>query len=204
MSKKPTEPRSEAKLIVYGQDKAAKPRAAWFTEKELEAARKAAIQLELQVWEIVGPIGTDLLKKVGPGRVAATGDNVTNKVPRAVYDEIKKLALITDPKRQLLPKMGDADKSAAKKLKPDELQEIERQIIDVANERRISRLPTDWNAIEKGSLVIANYQLDEGWWEAIVTERVGDMLFLRWRDHPKIPPAVRHRSTVALISPSAN
>lgn len=204
MSKKPTEPRSEAKLIVYGQDKAAKPRAAWFTGKDAEAAKKAAAELELQVWEIVGPIGADLLKKIGPGRVAAVGDNVTNKVPRAVYDEIKKLALITDPKRQLLPKMGDAEKSAAKKLKPDELHEVERQIVDVANERRISRLPADWNAIQKGSLVIANYQLDEGWWEAIVTERVGDMLFIRWRDHPKIPPTVRHRSTVALINPNAN
>ena len=160
-----------------------------------QAAKKAAAELELQVWEIVGPIGADLLKKIGPGRVAAVGDNVTNKVPRAVYDEIKKLALITDPKRQLLPKMGDVEKSAAKKLKPDELHEVERQIVDVANERRISRLPADWNAIQKGSLVIANYQLDEGWWEVIVTERVGDMLFIRWRDHPKIPPAVRHRST---------
>lgn len=204
MSKKPTEPRSEAKLIVYGQDPQAKPRAAWFAGKEVEAARKAAVQLELQVWEIVGPLGPELLKKIGPGRVAATAENFTNKVPRAVYDEIKKLALITDPKRQLLPKMGDVEKAAAKKLKPDELHEIERQIVDVANERRISRLPADWNAIEKGSLVIANYQLDEGWWEAIVTERVGDMLYLRWRDHPKIPPAVRHRSTVALISPNAN
>jgi hypothetical protein len=204
MSKKPTEPRSEAKLIVYGQDQAAKPRAAWFTAKDAEAARKAAQQLELQVWEIVGPISPELLKKIGAGRVAATGDNVTNKVPRAIYDEVKKLALITDPARQLLPKMGDAEKGAAKKLKPDELHEIERQIVDVANERRISRLPADWNAIQKGSLVIANYQLDEGWWEAIVTDRVGDMLFIRWRDHPKIAPAVRHRSTVALISPTAN
>ena len=204
MSKKPTEPRSDAKLVVYGQDKAAKPRAAWFTEKDADAAKKAAAQLDLQVWEIVGPIGADLLKKIGPGRIAATGDNFTNKVPKPIYNEIVKLALITDPKRQLLPKMGDAEKSAAKKLKPDELQEVERQIVDVANERRISRLPADWGAIEKGSLVIANYQLDEGWWEAIVTDRVGDMLFLRWRDHPKIAPAVRHRSTVALINPNAN
>ena len=204
MSKKPTEPRSDAKLVVYGQDKVAKPRAAWFDEKDAEAAKKAAVQLELQVCETLGLISPDLLKKIGPGRAAAVGENITNKVPRAVYDEIKKLALIADPKRQLLPKMGDVEKSAAKKLKPEELQEVERQIIDVANERRISRLPADWSAIQKGSLVIANYQLDEGWWEAIVTDRIGDMIFIRWRDHPKIPPAVRHRSTVALISPNAN
>lgn len=204
MSKKLAEPRSEAKLVVYGQDKVAKPRAAWFDEKDAEAAKKAAVQLELQVCETLGLISPDLLKKIGPGRAAAVGENITNKVPRAVYDEIKKLALIADPKRQLLPKMGDVEKSAAKKLKPEELQEVERQIIDVANERRISRLPADWSAIQKGSLVIANYQLDEGWWEAIVTDRIGDMIFIRWRDHPKIPPAVRHRSTVALISPNAN
>lgn len=204
MTKKTAEPRSEAKLIVYGTDKAAKSRAAWFTVKDTEAAKKAAAQLELQVWEIAGPIGPDLLKKIGPGRVAATGDNITNKVPRVIYNEIIKLALLTDPGQSLLPKLSDADKAAAKKLKPDELQEVERQIIDVANERRISRLPADWKGIQKGSLVIANYQLDEGWWEAIVTDRVGDMIFIRWRDHPKIPPAVRHCSTVALISPNAN
>lgn len=204
MSKKPAGPRSEPKLIVYGQDKAAKPRAAWFTAEDADSARKAAAQLELQVWEIVGPVGADMLKKIGRGRVAATGDNVTNKVPRPVYNEVVKLALLTDPKRQLLPKMSDTDKATAKKLKTEELWEVERQIIDVANERRISRLPADWNAIQKGSLVIANYLLDEGWWEAIVTDRIGDMLFIRWRDHPKIPPTVRHRSTVALISPNAN
>ena len=86
MSKKPTEPRSDAKLVVYGQDKAAKPRAAWFTEKDADAAKKAAAQLDLQVWEIVGPIGADLLKKIGPGRIAATGDNFTNKVPKPIYN----------------------------------------------------------------------------------------------------------------------
>jgi len=113
------------------------------------------------------------------------------------------LALIIDPKRRLMPKLGADYLRLLKPLKPDELQELERQIVDIANERRISRLPSGWNTIEKGSLVIANRRLGRGWWEAIVVERIGDMLFLRWRQHPDSPPAVRHRSTVALIAPHA-
>jgi hypothetical protein len=39
-----------------------------------------------------------------------------------------------------------------------------------------------------------------GWWEAIVLDRNGDMLTLRFRDYPKLPKFVRHRAAVALIS----
>jgi hypothetical protein len=61
-------------------------------------------------------------------------------------------------------------------------------------------LPSNWDDIAAGHLVIAQEALEYGWWEAIVIERNGDMLSLRFRDYPKLPKFSRHRAAVALIS----
>jgi hypothetical protein len=50
--------------------------------------------------------------------------------------------------------------------------------------------------------VIARETLEVGWWEAIVVERTGDLVTVRYRDYPQYPPMVRHRSAIALISPA--
>ena len=60
-----------------------------------------------------------------------------------------------------------------------------------------------WDEIGPGHLVIAQETLEYSWWEAIVIERNGDMLTLRFRDYPKLPKFVRHRKAVALISAAA-
>jgi hypothetical protein len=64
-------------------------------------------------------------------------------------------------------------------------------------------LPRTWDEILPGHLVIARETLEVGWWEAIVIERTGDLVTVRYRDYPQYPPMVRHRSAVALISPAA-
>ena len=51
--------------------------------------------------------------------------------------------------------------------------------------------------------MIAREALEIGWWEAIVIERNGDLVTVRYRDYPQYPPMVRHRSAIALISPAA-
>jgi hypothetical protein len=62
-------------------------------------------------------------------------------------------------------------------------------------------LPRSWDEISAGHLVIVQESLACGWWEAIVLERNGDVLTLKYRDYPKYPKLRRHRSAVALISP---
>lgn len=63
-----------------------------------------------------------------------------------------------------------------------------------------SGLPRTWDEIAPGHLVIAQESHEsDGWWEAIVIERDGDMLTLRWRDYPKQAKVVRHRDAVALL-----
>jgi hypothetical protein len=64
-------------------------------------------------------------------------------------------------------------------------------------------LPSTWDAIDIGHLVIARDELAAGWWEAIVVARDGDMLTVRFRDYPKQAPAVLHRATLALLRPTA-
>jgi hypothetical protein len=64
-------------------------------------------------------------------------------------------------------------------------------------------LPRSWDEIAPGHLVITRETLECGWWEAVVIERTGDLVTVRYRDYPQYPAMVRHRSVVALISPPA-
>jgi hypothetical protein len=61
-------------------------------------------------------------------------------------------------------------------------------------------LPRSWDEVAPGHVVIARETLECGWWEAVVVERNGDLVILRYRDYPQYSPLVRHRSVVALIS----
>jgi hypothetical protein len=63
-------------------------------------------------------------------------------------------------------------------------------------------LPETWDAIDVGHLVIA-CEGEGDWYQAIVTEREGDLLTLRWRDYPRQAKVVRHCTTVALLKPTA-
>jgi len=64
-------------------------------------------------------------------------------------------------------------------------------------------LPGTWEEIVPGHLVIARETLEIGWWEAVVTERNGDLVTVRYRDFPQLRTMVRHRSAIALISAPA-
>jgi hypothetical protein len=64
-------------------------------------------------------------------------------------------------------------------------------------------LPRSWDEIGPGHVVIARETLECGWWEAIVVERNGDLVTVRYRDYAHYPSMVRHRSAIALISPPA-
>jgi hypothetical protein len=65
-------------------------------------------------------------------------------------------------------------------------------------------LPRSWDDVAPGHLVIARETVECGWWEAVVIERTGDLVTVRYRDYPDFPPQLRHRSVLALISPPAS
>jgi hypothetical protein len=64
-------------------------------------------------------------------------------------------------------------------------------------------LPRSWDDLAPGHLVIAKESLELGWWEAVVIERTGDLVMVKYRDYPQYPPLVRHRSVIALIGAAA-
>jgi hypothetical protein len=74
-------------------------------------------------------------------------------------------------------------------------------VFDQTNPPTPEVFPRSFDDIGPGHLVIAQETLEFGWWEAIVLERHGDMLTMRFRDYPKLPKFRRHRSAVALTSP---
>jgi hypothetical protein len=45
-------------------------------------------------------------------------------------------------------------------------------------------LPKNWDELAPGHLVIAKETLEIGWWEAVVVERNGDLVTVRYRDFP--------------------
>jgi hypothetical protein len=70
-----------------------------------------------------------------------------------------------------------------------------------AAEQPAPGLPATWDEIAVGHLVIAHEGVKDGWWEAIVLARDGDMLTLKWRDYQQ-PNIVRHAGSVALLKPA--
>src|SRR3954465_299158 len=63
--------------------------------------------------------------------------------------------------------------------------------------------PRTFDEIAPGHLVIAQEDLETGWWEAIVLERDADTLTLRYRDYPRLPKFQRARTAVALLNSTA-
>ena len=64
-------------------------------------------------------------------------------------------------------------------------------------------LQRTWDDLAPGHIVIAKETLELGWWEAVVIERTGDLVTVKYRDYPQYPPLVRHRSVIALIGAAA-
>ncbi|MBX3121593.1 MAG: hypothetical protein KF854_00865 [Nitrospira sp.] len=201
--KKATKPTSKpTKIILFGLDEDSKPRAARFLEKEADAAAKAAVQLGLHVWRVAILSLPDAIARIPLGNVAATGMNITAKVPREVFEAVLEAATLDSPDRKAtVPEVTEQDKAAVKNLKQPELSELQRQILAVAHERQIGRLPETWASIKEGSVVLVHQNRDDGWWEALVLKRQGNIITVRWRDFPRQPPTVRHVSSVALMCP---
>ena len=163
---------SAVPLIVIGYDEDRKPRGAQFTAANPNLVKKAAELMDLRVYEASTEELAALAKKLPTGRLYSNGKGFVPNVKQSLYSQIV-VALSLEPQAAI--------------GKDDDLP--------VA-----SGLPKNWEEIAPGHLVIAQEALEYGWWEAIVLERNGDMLKLRFRDFPKLPKFSRHRVAVALIS----
>ena len=164
-------------LIALGRDEQGKPRAARFPANQADLVAKAAKAMNLIVCKTNGEPLAELAKKLPSGRLYATGRGFVPPVGRSLYDKIvEQLQLAGQP----VPK--DVEQASAEQPAPG--------------------LPTTWDDIAVGHLVIAQEGATDGWWEAIVLARDGDMLTLKWRDYPKQANVTRHAGAVALLKPT--
>jgi hypothetical protein len=163
-------------LIVLGYDEQQKPCAARFVGDKPELVAKAADLMDLKVYKTTTPDLAAVAKKLPVGRLYANGRGFVPNVRQALY-----MAVIDE--------LG-AEPKAAVSTKDDKAS------MPVAR-----GLPGNWDEIAPGHLVIAQEAFGYGWWEALVIGRNDDMFTLRYRDYPKLPKFVRHRSAIGLMSP---
>jgi hypothetical protein len=173
---KPADAADAKVLMVLGYDQDQKPRAARFLATDANLVTKAAASMDLRVYEASTEELAAVAKKLPVGRLYANGKGFVPNVKQSLYSQVV-VALAVEPQAALGKDQDD---------------------LPVA-----SGLPRSWDDIAPGHLVIAQEALEYGWFEAIVLERNGDMLKLRFRDYPKLPKFARHRAAVALISAAA-
>jgi hypothetical protein len=163
-------------LIVLGFDEQQKPRGAKFVDAKPDLVTKAADLMGLKVYEATAEEVAELAKKLPLGRLYANGRGFVPNIRQLLYSDLV-VALALEG-QAALSKNGDNDSLPAAR-----------------------GLPSSWDEIAAGHLVIAQESLEYGWWEAIVLERKGDSFTLQYRDYPHLPKFVRHRSGIALMSP---
>lgn len=162
-------------LIVLGYDDQHKPRGARFQGADAKLVNQAAKAMSLNVYEAMNDDLAALAKKLPTGRLYSNGKGFVPNIRQNLYS-----ALISNLAQEPQAALAKDDESPLPQIS--------------------SGLPRRWDEIGPGHLVIAQETLEYGWWEAIVLDRNGDMLSLRFRDYPNLPKFVRHRSAVALIS----
>jgi hypothetical protein len=166
-------------LIVLGYDEQQKPCAAQFVGGQPELVVKAADLMDLKVYKATTPDLAAIAKKLPVGQLYANGRGFVPTVRQALYME-------------LIDELG-VEPRAAVSTKDD------KPSTPVAR-----GLPRNWDEIAPGHLVIAQEAAGYGWWEVIVIGRKDDMFTLRYRDYPKLPKFVRHRSAIGLMSPPSD
>ena len=166
-------------LLVLGFDEQQKPCGARFVDAKPDLVAKAAQVMGLKVYKPTSAEAAELAKKLPVGQLYATGRAFVPHVRQSLYSDII-VTLAAEPQQAAVG--------------PDD---------DKASTPVARGLPPPWDEIGPGHLVIAQESLDYGWWEAIVLDRKGDMLTLRYRDYPRLPKFFRHCTAVALMSPAS-
>ena len=165
---------TDASLVVFGRDDAAKPHASWFGAAEAELATKAAGIMRFQVLPITTDEHRAAASGLPQGRVFASGRCFSPFCREAACAALEAFseAFAPPPPVEPEPTMPPA----------------------------ITGTPQRWEDIGAGSMVLASMGADQGWFESVVTEARGDDIFvLRWRGWPDDPEFARRRDGLALL-----
>jgi hypothetical protein len=184
----------QSDVVLFGLDETGKPRAAQFSGEHTDLAAKAAGLMNLTICYVNSAELATIAQQLPAGRIHANGRGLVPNVRRDLYD---KLIEATRPATNTGSDIQGTGKPA------DNPTETSAPNSDPASPAVAQGYPRDWDDISVGHLVIARDDADAGWWEAIVTDRAGDLVTMRWRDYPGYPKFVQHRTAVALLKPGA-
>jgi hypothetical protein len=168
--------------VLFGTDEHGKPRAAYFEAVDSELMTRAAAAMNLQLLQPVTASQLELAKQLPVGRIHANGTGFVPPIRPDLYSAL-----------QLAAESPQQSGTTASTVVPSPA---------AARRAPVHGLPTDWDNIEVGDLVIA-MEINEGWWEAIVKAIDKDMLTVKYRDYPTFPRFSVHRTAVALLKPPA-
>jgi hypothetical protein len=170
-------------VVLFGVGDDGRPQAGLFPESQAALAKKVAKQLGLTAVDVSAPDLTALGAKIPAGRLYANRRSIIPAVRRDVHEKLLEFARTGSGTTGASRASGSGGQPADPP----------------------AGIPKDWDNIAPGHQVIAQSSLEDGWWEAIVVARDGDILTLKWRDSPRESSFRMHFAQVALqqISPAA-
>jgi hypothetical protein len=178
-----------AAIVLFGIDANGKPKAARFPKAEARLATKAANQLQLQVLTVSDPALAALAANLPAGRIHASGRRVVPSIRPDLYAQLVAAAgssAAADTSSSPVPPNSGSNGGLPSGTKKG------------GN----NQLPKTWDEIAVGHAVLAHDGADNGWLDATVVERTGDMCTLKWRDYPRDRRFTHHRQTLALLCPT--
>lgn len=188
MNKKAKNPmKNGSPMFVFGQDETGKPRGARFTDT-LDSTATVCFDMGLKVVVSIPTEMTELVGKLPLGRVYSSGKAFVPNIRKDLYDKIT----------AGLAKAAEEGNDRVLQLSRD--PEVQTQPTATVSPDT-GGLPRNWEVIAAGQMVLVPEGSDQGWYEAIVELRAGEMLTLRYRDWPKLPTFQLHINAVALINP---
>jgi hypothetical protein len=189
-------------IVLFGLDDTDKPRAARFTGEDADLVAKAAALMKLAVCTATTPELAEIAKKLPIGRLHASGRGFVPNVRRDLHARLVE-AVGRAGQAAAQPETATAAAPSGNGVQGAQAKPpaAPRSATGTKAPAAAYGLPRTWDEIAPGHLVVAQESLEEGWWEAIVVERTGDLLTLRWRDYPKVAKFARHLATIALMKP---
>jgi hypothetical protein len=173
-------------VVLFGLDEHGKPKAARFPETQADLATKAAGLLKLQVLPIIGPSISDLAGHLPAGRIHANGRGFVPFIRRDLYAKL----------------VAAADGSSPAHTPTDNVVAASASNPSASQQNAAGDRPKNWDEIATGHVVVAQDTPTDGWYEAVVVEKSGEMFTLRWRDYPRERRITRHRLSLGLLYPN--
>jgi hypothetical protein len=182
----------QSDVVLFGFDETGKPRAARFNGEHTDLAARAAGLMNLTICYVNSSELAMIAQQLPVGRIHANGRGLVPNVRRDLYDQLIAASAAATQSGSDNQGTGKPADNPTETPNPDAASPAP----NIAQ-----GYPRDWDDINVGHLVIAQEDAVSGWWAAIVVDRAGDMLTMRWRDFPGYPRFVQHRTAVALLKP---